>query len=92
VAALEYATGRPARLVGKPSPGFFRLALEGMGVPAGEVAMVGDDVENDVKGAQEAGLVGILVRTGKYREDLVRQSGILPDLVVKDLGELASRF
>jgi HAD superfamily hydrolase (TIGR01458 family) len=92
VAALEYATGARARLVGKPSPGFFNLALEGMGVPASEVAMVGDDIENDVKGAQEAGLTGVLVKTGKYREELVRRSGIRPDLVVKDLGELVSRF
>ena len=34
--------------------------------------MVGDDVEADVGGAMDAGLAGILVRTGKYREDLVR--------------------
>ncbi len=92
VAALEYATGKRARLVGKPSRTFFRIALDGLGVPPGEVAMVGDDVENDVKGAQEAGLAGILVRTGKYRKDLVEQSGIRPDLVVRDLGDLASRF
>ncbi len=29
--------------------------------------MVGDDVLNDVGGAQRCGLMGILVRTGKYR-------------------------
>ena len=29
--------------------------------------MVGDDVMNDVGGAQRCGLTGILVRTGKYR-------------------------
>ena len=92
VAALEYATGKEARLVGKPSGSFFRIALEGLGVPPGQVAMVGDDIENDVGGAQKAGLAGILVRTGKYRKDLVERSAIRPDLVVNDLGELASRF
>ena len=30
--------------------------------------MVGDDIRDDVIGAQEAGLVGALVKTGKYRE------------------------
>ena len=30
--------------------------------------MVGDDMVNDILGAQAAGLTGILVRTGKYRE------------------------
>jgi HAD superfamily hydrolase (TIGR01458 family) len=92
VAALEFATGREARLIGKPSPGFFRTALEGLGVPAEHVAMVGDDVENDVRGAQRAGIAGILVRTGKYRKDLVERSGIRPDLEVENLGELVSRF
>lgn len=92
VAALEYATGKQARVIGKPSPGFFRVALEGLGVPADQVGMVGDDVENDIRGAQEAGLAGILVQTGKYRRDLVERSGIVPDLVVKNLGELAARF
>ena len=29
--------------------------------------MVGDDVVNDVGGAQSCGLFGVLVRTGKYR-------------------------
>ena len=29
--------------------------------------MIGDDLINDVGGAQSAGMRGILVRTGKYR-------------------------
>jgi HAD superfamily hydrolase (TIGR01458 family) len=92
VVALEYATGRKARLIGKPSRDFFRVALEGLGVPAEQVAMIGDDVENDVRGAQEAGLMGILVQTGKYRKDLVERSGILPDRIVKNLGDLVAMF
>ena len=42
---------------------------------AEHAAMVGDDVVNDVEGARAAGLLGILVRTGKYpRDDLERGS------------------
>lgn len=92
VAALEYATGTQARVIGKPSPDFFRIALEGLGVPPDQVGMVGDDIENDIRGAQRAGLVGILVQTGKYRKDLVEKSGVTPDLVVTNLGEIVSRF
>jgi HAD superfamily hydrolase (TIGR01458 family) len=65
VAALEYATGRPARLVGKPSAEFFRLALEELGLAADEVVMIGDDAESDASGARTAGLRSILVRTGR---------------------------
>ena len=39
-----------------------------LGVDADRAAMVGDDIVNDILGAQAAGLTGILVRTGKYRD------------------------
>jgi HAD superfamily hydrolase (TIGR01458 family) len=67
VAALEYASGNRAVVVGKPEESFFRITLEDMGLEAGEVAMVGDDAEADVAGAKKAGLLGIQVRTGKWR-------------------------
>jgi HAD superfamily hydrolase (TIGR01458 family) len=87
VVALEYATGQQARVVGKPSPDFFQLAVNDLGVPPAQVAMIGDDIEVDVGGAQRAGLKGILVRTGKFREtDLL--SGIEPDGVMDSIADL----
>jgi HAD superfamily hydrolase (TIGR01458 family) len=85
VAALEYATGRDAHVVGKPAPAFFRDVLAAASIPARAAAMVGDDVETDVGGAMDAGLAGILVRTGKYREDVVRASGIEPTATVDSI-------
>ena len=67
VAALEYASGKTATVVGKPEPALFEAALRDLGLEAKDVAMVGDDAEADVAGAQAAGLFGIQVRTGKYR-------------------------
>lgn len=67
VRALEYASGRRATVLGKPSETFFRLAVEALGCRPGEAIMVGDDAEADVGGALAAGLKGVLVRTGKYR-------------------------
>jgi HAD superfamily hydrolase (TIGR01458 family) len=85
VAALEYATGTTAHVVGKPAPAFFETMLQTAGAAAAETAMVGDDVESDVGGAQRAGLAGILVRTGKFREDALRDSGVQPDAVVDSI-------
>ncbi len=72
VAALEFASRKEARVIGKPAEAFFQGALDSLGVTAGQgtcmTAMVGDDVESDVGGAMAAGLVGVLVRTGKYRD------------------------
>jgi HAD superfamily hydrolase (TIGR01458 family) len=67
VSALEYASGREATVLGKPSPTFFQIALQGLGCAAGEAAMIGDDAEADAGGAVAVGLIGVLVQTGKYR-------------------------
>ena len=88
VTSLEYATGREAEVMGKPSPAFFELALGELGVSADSAAMVGDDVEADVGGAMDAGLAGILVRTGKYREDLVEESGVDPTATVDSIADV----
>jgi HAD superfamily hydrolase (TIGR01458 family) len=74
VAALEYASGKTATVVGKPEPAFFEAALRDLGLEAKDVAMVGDDAESDVAGAQRAGLQGIQVRTGKYRTGTVGEA------------------
>ena len=88
VAAIEYASGTEALVVGKPAASFFELVLAGLGTEPGESAMVGDDVETDVGGAIEAGLAGILVRTGKYREDFVRRSGVEPTATIDSIVDL----
>jgi HAD superfamily hydrolase (TIGR01458 family) len=86
VAALEAATGVTPAVCGKPSEAFFASALAMLGVPPGRAAMVGDDIVNDVTGAQEAGLAGVLVRTGKFRPaDLDRGA---PDAVVDSLADV----
>ncbi len=86
VAALEHASGKRATGVGKPERAFFELALKDLGLPPKMVAMVGDDPELDVGGAQAAGLRGILVKTGRYRPGA--ESPTRPDLVLESVAQL----
>jgi HAD superfamily hydrolase (TIGR01458 family) len=88
VAALEYATGRDAVVVGKPAATFFELAVAQLAVEPAEAAMVGDDVESDVGGAIRAGLAGILVRTGKFRDEALTAAEIAPTVTVASIAEL----
>ena len=88
VAAIEFATGREGYVVGKPAKGFFDQVLASAGVEASAAAMVGDDIESDIGGALRAGLAAILVRTGKYREDRLRDSGIEPTYVVDSIANV----
>ena len=90
VRALEFASGIEARLAGKPSPAFYGAALGSLGLPpSSAAAMVGDDLWSDVEGAQRAGLQGWLVRTGKFREDTLRDSNIVPDRVLPSVAAIA---
>ena len=47
--------------IGKPNSGIFELALSEMGLPASQCCCVGDNLQNDAIGAQEAGLTGIFL-------------------------------
>jgi ribonucleotide monophosphatase NagD (HAD superfamily) len=76
-------------VAGKPSPTFFDAAVASLGLAADQaVAMVGDDLWSDVEGAQRAGLQGWLVRTGKFRQDVLRSSSISPDRILPSVAEL----
>jgi HAD superfamily hydrolase (TIGR01458 family) len=89
ITALEFATGKKAILIGKPSKTFFDLALKDMGLCHDQVAMIGDDIQTDIGGAQEAGMRGILVKTGKYREDSIRKISIRPDLMIDSIADIS---
>jgi HAD superfamily hydrolase (TIGR01458 family) len=86
IAGLEEAAGVTATICGKPAPAFFESALSMLGVPAERAAMVGDDIVNDVLGAQAARMNGVLVRTGKYMESDLQKGA--PDYVIDSIDDL----
>ena len=87
VAALEYATGRDALVLGKPARAFFERIAADLGLPPNQIALVGDDVRTDVGAAMEAGFFGVQVRTGKFRDgDLDRD--VTPDLVLDSVADV----
>jgi HAD superfamily hydrolase (TIGR01458 family) len=88
VHALELATGKEAIVLGKPNRAFFEQALQVIDVSPAEAVMVGDDIENDVGGAQQAGLRGILVCTGKHGADSPLLRKVQPDAILPSLVDL----
>lgn len=66
---MEQTSGRKAIAVGKPAPAGFQVAAARLGVEPEEMHMVGDDLNNDVLAAQVVGMTGVLVRTGKFRQE-----------------------
>ena len=60
VTGLEYSAGVTAEITGKPAPAFFAAALAELGVAAADTVLIGDDLSDDIGGAQAAGIPGIL--------------------------------
>lgn len=88
LAALELAAGVSATVLGKPSGAFFAEALNDLGLAADQVAMVGDDIDNDILGAQAIGVHGILVRTGKFRPEALDAAAGVPEFVIDSIASL----
>lgn len=89
VRALEAATGKSATILGKPTQDFFEQALRSIDIPAREAVMIGDDIENDIGGAQEASLRAVLVCTGKHNASSPLLERIRPDAILPSIRELA---
>lgn len=92
VAALEFAAGCEALVLGKPSPGFFAAAREEFSCPSTRITMIGDDAASDVGGAMAAGMRGILVQTGKYRPGDEEKIGQENAIVVPGMLEAVERI
>ncbi len=87
VTALAHASDAQPQVLGKPAQAFFAAATSLLGAGTDHTWMIGDDIRADVGGAQSAGLKGILVRTGKFREQDL-DSVIEPDDILDSFADL----
>lgn len=86
IRGLEFASGVRSRLVGKPSAPFFRAGFQSLGLPPHVTAMVGDAIRQDLVPAMRMGATGVLVRTGKYREEDLAHG--TPDVELDSVAEI----
>ena len=90
---MEETSGRKVTAVGKPAPEGFLSAAARLGVDPDEMYMVGDDLNNDVLAAQVVGMTGVLVRTGKFRQDTLDrwaadEFAMQPNHVIESVADL----
>ena len=89
VAAVEYATGAEAEIVGKPTPQLFVTALDRLG--EGRTLVVGDRVASDLAAAAAAGLDAALVRSASSDHDELDGFEPQPVAIGETLAELLTR-
>jgi HAD superfamily hydrolase (TIGR01458 family) len=88
VAALEYATGVDATVIGKPAASCFAAALAALDAEPELTWMITDDLDQDVRGAQLFGMKTVLLRTGKFRPDALERSAVIPDAVLSSIANV----
>ncbi|MGD8450710.1 MAG: HAD-IIA family hydrolase [Phycisphaerae bacterium] len=91
VAAIEYATGADAIVIGKPDPAYYQQALDDLGLPPADVIVISDDPLSDLAGARRMGMAAALVLSGKYHDPAITDSlpaGERPQLVAPRIGDL----
>lgn len=89
VSAIEYAASKKATVIGKPSQIYFNEALKSLGFSGGsKFIMIGDDIYNDIEGAQKLGGKGILIYTGKTTPIIAQKSSIKPTWEANNLREI----
>ena len=90
---MEQTSGRKAAAVGKPAPEGFLAAAGRLGVDPEEMYVVGDDLNNDVLAGQVVGMAGVLVHTGKFRQDTLDrwaadEFAMQPNYVIDSVADL----
>ena len=90
VAGLEYSTSKKAISIGKPKKSFFDLAAFDLGT--NKICLVGDDLHNDIEGGLKMGYKTVLVKTGKFRQNIFDKSKIKPDFCIPSIKELNKLF
>ena len=85
LAALQAATDTAPQVIGKPQPAIFELALQKLGADPQTSAMIGDRLDTDVLGAQQLGLMTVLVLSGVTDAQLLARSTVVPDKVYEDI-------
>jgi 4-nitrophenyl phosphatase len=92
LSAIETATGVAPTIIGKPNRRMFDVAIARLGTPREATVMIGDRLETDILGAQQAGLWAVLVTSGIDNATTVRDTGIEPDAIYPDIGVLAEAW
>lgn len=88
-ALIEKATQVKPVVIGKPSPIIMNFALEKIGLAPGEVCVIGDNLNTDIRGGRDTGCHTALVLTGltteENKEQWIKDTGVIPDFICKDL-------
>jgi 4-nitrophenyl phosphatase len=92
VAALEIATKKKAKIIGKPEPYLYQMAMKRLALKPNETLAVGDRLETDILGAVAAGMRAALVLSGASSLAQAKIYSPQPEIISKDFTDLINMF
>jgi 4-nitrophenyl phosphatase len=87
VEAIEYASRKKARLLGKPSTPMLDVIRDVNKSWPSKTVLIGDEIKSDIAAGKKLGYYTILVKTGVDRSAKVKRK-MRPDLVVKSVADI----
>lgn len=90
IGMIQLATDVEPVIIGKPERAMFDVAVRRLGTGVGETLMIGDRLNTDIEGGQNAGLKTAMVLTGVNSREDIRD--IQPDYVFDSLPELIATW
>ncbi len=88
IAALEAASGMKAKVIGKPQSDMYQIALKRMGISPEETLVIGDRLETDIAGAQNAGCHSALVLSGVTTLEEAQTWRPAPNIIAQNLSKV----
>lgn len=89
VEMIRSATSGTLLTLGKPNASYFLKAAESLQLQSHQVIVIGDDIESDIFGGQQAQMTTILVETGKgQRKASSHLANIKPSLQIPSFSSL----
>jgi HAD superfamily hydrolase (TIGR01549 family) len=87
--AADYIASSPSLGVAKPSPAFFETLVAMAGTRPGEIAYVGDRLDNDILPARDFGMATVFLLRGPWAKvHAQKPEAALADITLSDLADL----
>ncbi len=89
---LKAVTNQEPEMTGKPSKLMMDIVRERVGLPGYEMAIIGDQLDVDMKMAEDFGMTSVLVLTGKTKREDLQHHTYQPDYIVESIENLTPLF
>ncbi len=88
IALIHAATGKKPKIMGKPHKPMIEMAQTRFAVSLAEIAIIGDRLYTDIRMGNDCGLLSILTLSGETKFNDLKNSDILPDIIIENIAEL----